>query len=238
MITATREIKEMLFAANEEGRKNLAEHGIEHDPNSTTCDIVSDIAKIPPLKYIYSVEGLYQEVELPEGCELVFNIPKVESIRLFLYGASGIKKVTLKGKKDYGNGIGLNCEGAFQDCKSLEVIDITDFLFAPSNANYIISGATALKEIKGEIVGTLVTNGDSAFYKCLSLKEFRLKANSFAKFFAIPHSPLLSENTIRSIIDGLRATNETGTLMLHSDVVAKLTDAQLEAIANKNWTVR
>ena len=53
------------------------------------------------------------------------------------------------------------------------------------------------------------------------------------------HSPLLSDESIQSIIDGLAdlTGGTTQTLTLHADVKAKLTEEQIAQITSKNWTL-
>jgi hypothetical protein len=50
-------------------------------------------------------------------------------------------------------------------------------------------------------------------------------------------SPVLSDESIQSIVDGLAPITNTKTLTLHADVKAKLTNEQLTTITNKKWSV-
>lgn len=70
---------------------------------------------------------------------------------------------------------------------------------------------------------------------CTKLKNVSFVENSIKLSVSIS-SAVLSDESIQSIIDGLATVETTCTLSLHSDVLAKLTDAQIETLANKNWT--
>jgi hypothetical protein len=50
-------------------------------------------------------------------------------------------------------------------------------------------------------------------------------------------SPLLSDESIQSIIDGLATVESTETLTVHSDVYGKLTDEQWTILFDKGWDI-
>lgn len=101
---------------------------------------------------------------------------------------------------------------------------------------------SALVEIIGaldfsSVSGNYALNG--TFSQCGALKEIRFVAGSIPKTLSINNSSLLSDNSIQSIIDGLKdMTGATAqTLYLHSTVKAKLTEEQTAAITAKNWNL-
>jgi hypothetical protein len=117
--------------------------------------------------------------------------------------------------------ITLNCDFSkaknygrvFYELRALEIVDGLPLNFSSSTAN------------------------NNVFGGCESLKELRVVPLSIKVNFSISYSPLLSPETIQSIIDGLAdLTGQTAqTLTLHKEVGAKLTDEQKATITAKNW---
>ena len=79
----------------------------------------------------------------------------------------------------------------------------------------------------------------SAFTGCYGLKEVRFAEESIKITLSLPHSSLLSDESIQSVVDGLGdLTGLTAqTLTLHATVGAKLTEEQKATITAKNWTL-
>ena len=75
------------------------------------------------------------------------------------------------------------------------------------------------------------------FSGCNALVNVRFIAETIKESISFSESPLLSAESIQSIIDGLAAVETAQTLSLHKDVKAKLTDTQLATITGKNWTL-
>jgi hypothetical protein len=74
------------------------------------------------------------------------------------------------------------------------------------------------------------------FYDCGALKNVFFVPETIKVSITIP-SPVLSDESIQSIIDGLATVETAQTLTLHADVKAKLTQTQLDTITNKNWNL-
>ena len=76
-------------------------------------------------------------------------------------------------------------------------------------------------------------------FSCPKLQEIRFVKETIKIDFKLFNSPLLSAESIQSIIDGLAdLTGGTAqTLTLHANVGAKLTDEQKATITAKNWTL-
>ena len=104
--------------------------------------------------------------------------------------------------------------GAFNGCSNLVTVVYADFSS--------VSGATNLNTI---------------FNNCAALNNITFAPESIRVNLSISASPLLSDASIQSIVEGLRNTTSARTLTLHADVKAKLTDAQKETIATKGWTL-
>lgn len=101
------------------------------------------------------------------------------------------------------------------------------------------SGLYALEVIDGTPLdmSSANTSANSQFGNCRALKEVRFAERSVKTPLIFSFSPLLSYESIQSIIDGLAdLTGGTGqTLTFHADVKAKLTDEQKTQITSKNW---
>lgn len=83
-----------------------------------------------------------------------------------------------------------------------------------------------------------VTSCANCFDGCSNLVDVRFVEGSISISLTIS-APNLSDDSVRSIIDGLAdLTDKTAqTLSLHGDVKNKLTEAQKTNITNKNWTL-
>lgn len=239
-MASIKDIKAQLKKIKLSGLEKLRDfHCIELSENASLCEIVDSIGKIPMLKNAATLAELYNGAEFPEGYELVLDVPNVTNLRRFLQYADGVKKLVLKGRpQELGVHLEpLNCDSAFFGNRSLEIIDVTDFYFNPENVDYVINNATALKEIRGIIYPQNIISAQYSFYHCPALEEFRLDKESLAGGLAVPYSPLLSAQTIQSIVDALVTKQAVNYLLLHKDVIARFTDEQKEQVYNKNWTL-
>ena len=81
-----------------------------------------------------------------------------------------------------------------------------------------------------------ITNTNNAFTRAYDLIEVRFIAETIKVSINFGSSNLSAES-IQSIIDGLATVETAQTLKLHADVKAKLTQAQLDTITNKNWNL-
>lgn len=191
--------------------------------------------------YVRSIAGAFQNNTFPTGTNFVLDIPNLilaanaGSFNYTFRGTTGLESITLKCTT---RGIPMNSHGAFSRCSDLKFLDLSEFntTFGPSTD--VFYGCTSLEEIRGEIENT-TNNWTLWFANCKKLREVRFKANSIKGDFTIAQSPLLSAESVQSIVDGL-ADMTGGTsykLTLHADVKAKLTEEQLATISAKNWTI-
>lgn len=108
---------------------------------------------------------------------------------------------------------------AFYGCTSLHTVEYIDFSSIP------ITTST-----DNRIFGI--------FYNCSALENITIKENSLKAPISFEYSPLLSNDSIQSIVDCLVSTTGVAKkLTLHKDTYAKLTEAQFSTIANKGWEV-
>jgi hypothetical protein len=94
----------------------------------------------------------------------------------------------------------------------------------------------ALETIQRPLDFSKVTNTNSIFSGANAIKNISFVEGSIKKSITIS-SPVLSDESIQSIIDGLATVETAQTLTLHADVKAKLTQAQLDTITSKNWNL-
>lgn len=94
--------------------------------------------------------------------------------------------------------------------------------------------------VDGELINPLdfsnVTNNSQCFDGCDALVNVSFVEESIKNSLSIP-SPILSAESVQSIIDGLATVETARTLTLHADVKAKLTEEQIATITGKNWNL-
>ena len=159
----------------------------------------------------------YSEIQNKTVESITVNCPNlVNNMQYFMTAISGaydytLKKVTI----NFDTSNVKNWNMAFNRLYGLEVIDGLPFDFSSA------------------------TNVTVTFNYLSALKEMRWKKNSLSLSISVSGSPLLSNETIQSIIDGLADLTGTTsqTLTLHTDVKAKLTETQIATITGKNWTL-
>lgn len=81
------------------------------------------------------------------------------------------------------------------------------------------------------------TTVSSIFQACKALVEIRFVPNTIKVTISFQDNPLLSEESLQSIIDGLAIVEDAKILRLHANAKAMLTEEQLTTITNKNWSV-
>ena len=191
--------------------------------------------------YVRSISGAFQNNTFPAGTNLVLNVPNLilsvndGNLNYTFRSTTGLESITLKCTT---RGVAMHAHGAFSRCSDLKFLDLSEFNTTFGVSTDVFYSCTSLEEIRGEIENT-TTNWTLWFASCVKLREVRFKANSIKGDLNISQSPLLSAESVQSIVDGL-ADMTGGTsykLTLHADVKAKLTEEQLSTIAAKNWTI-
>ena len=191
--------------------------------------------------YVRSISGAFQNNTFPAGTNLVLNVPNLSlsvnegNLNYTFRNTTGLESITLKCTT---RGVAMHAHGAFSRCSNLRFLDLSEFNTTFGVSTDVFYSCTSLEEIRGEIENT-TTNWTLWFTSCVKLREVRFKANSIKGAFNIEQSPLLSAESVQSIVDGL-ADMTGGTsykLTLHAEVKAKLTEEQLATIAAKNWTM-
>lgn len=215
----------------------------------STADTLADVPeqigsiKAEPMyfPYIGSCYQWFHSVTFPENTELVIELPN------FAYAANDMFQATknvisakLICHNEHGESAVL--AGVCRYNSHIRKLDLSEFDRKIQDMYMAFNGCLALEEIVGtlEVMETRTSSAfTNCFTNCTKLKEIRF-ANSTNRYaFTIASSPLLSDDSIQSIIDGLAdLTGGTAkTLTFHADVGGKLTEAQKAVITAKNWTL-
>ena len=153
----------------------------------------------------------------------------------FSHMFSGCRLITTIPQLDTSNGTGFI--GMFQNCVKLTTIPQLN----TSNGtqfNSMFSGCSKLTTIP-QLDTSNGVNFSSMFSNCSALTTISFTQECIKASISFSGSPLLSDASIQSIVDGLAdLTSSTAqTLTLHADVKAKLTEEQTAAVTAKNWTI-
>lgn len=129
---------------------------------------------------------------------------------------------------------------AFTSSDKLKTIDFSQcgngVIKLSADAENTFQNCTSLEEILGKLdcSDAVLTR---IFHNCVKLREIRITPLTIKSNLSFSVSPLLSNESIQSIIDGLAdLTGQTAkTISWHSTVLDKLTDEQCTQMENKNW---
>ena len=121
--------------------------------------------------------------------------------------------------------------------KNLKIIEIKGDTSGVTTFINAFTGRTDLEEIQGVLNFSSANSVTNTFNNCPKLIKIQMFKNSLSISCNLSSSPLLSNESIQSIIDGLATVETSQTLTLHADVKAKLTEEQLTTITSKNWTL-
>lgn len=161
------------------------------------------------ISYMFSVTQITDLCKLLDECGVVIDLSDTVAISYFVNGSSSLQTIP-----------------------TLDVSKTADL-------SYLISNNSALRSIEKLILadGTQRFSAYS-FNGNPALEEIRFEG-VIGSSLAIKDSPLLSSDSVQSIIDCLKdLTGATAqTLTLHSDVIGRMTTEQTQEIRNKNWTL-
>lgn len=197
-----------------------------------------------PLKYVTSegaVNSLFYASAFPEGYELVIDMPSPPTnINSMFRYVTGVRKITLivPTTQVYNTSYLFYFYQSTDSVSSLEEVVIPEGLKS-SNFGRFVGYCRKLKSIKGSIDLSENTVTSYCFNGCEKLEEVRFVPNTIKLGFNISYSPKLSDLSIESIVNGLAdLTGQTAQqVQFHSEILEELTNAQMEAISGKNWTI-
>lgn len=203
-------------------------------PNGVTKIARSAFYDFRTLRTVSIPESVaYLERSAFQGCrELTeISIPnQVQTIPAYCFQNSGITVLRLP------SGLHSIEENAFFGCSNLLELII------PSGC--VVVGGSAFQQCSSlkwmQLPNSLIDlSGKYTFYLCTALKYVTLEQGFNAKRLNLSASTLYSAETIVSWLNALadRTGEETYTLTIGSDNLAKLTSEQIAIATNKNWNL-
>lgn len=177
-------------------------------------------------------------LEMFRGCKSLEEIPQIDtsnasSVAYMFYGCEKLKSI---GIIDATNAFTI---GHFAyNCKQLTEVTINNTQGC-TGFNQAFNGCSELTNIYGVIDGTSASSTSafsSIFVGCNKLQTVRFAKESIQYAISVP-SPVLTAESIQSIIDGLAPVTMTRKLTLSSEVIERLTEKQYASIYDKNWNV-
>lgn len=197
------------------------------------------ILNLEYLKYATSVRSLFSNAVFPEGLlDIKLNLLNLKSDENANMNAT-FNNTNLRSVKIYiPSDIIVDCWGLFLLCKNLEYVEFTNGIKS-KNVAHMFNTVTNIKKILGEIDVSLCTVLNTMFSGDIYLEEVYFVKNTIKLNISFANSPLLIDQSIQSIIDGLAdlTDSDAQTITFHADVKAKLTDEQIASITSKNWTL-
>ena len=193
--------------------------------------------------YLTYFNNIFGGATFPENYEGVFRFEKIKSDCSYLFNnASNLKSVKLISDNKISEAVNATSMFSlgYANTATLEIIDLTEFERKFSKINIIVQYQRVLKTIIGAFDLSECTLTSNAFRECNALEDIEFVANTIPLSIEFKQSPLLSDNSIQSIIDGLITITDgvARTLTLHATVKAKLTDEQIATITTtKGWTL-
>ena len=193
--------------------------------------------------YMNIFENAFKRVVFPKNTEITLNIGKEGwipqnvtqySLQSIFANTTGVTKVVLKGNPE---NVLLKFRYAFESSEDLEEVDISGLNLIVQDFLCAFNVCKKLKRIIGELDFSNATHINSMFSSCIALEEVRFKSESLFTTLQIPHTSVLSDESIQSIINGLATVEESQTIAFHVNVKAKLTEEQIATITSKNWTL-
>lgn len=175
-----------------------------------------------------------------EGCSSLttVNLFDTSNCNWFTSMFNGCSSLTAVPKfnisKMYADNTGPVITRMFEGCSSLIKVDLNfNNLTGMDSTFYNCVNLTDLCEINC----SKMTTTHNAFYNCKKLTNVGGFPNITCDL-DLGYSPLLSNTSIKNIIDGLRhKIGSSPKLTLHIDVIDKLTNSQITDITDKNWTL-
>lgn len=181
-----------------------------------------------------------EAVEVVFGAKVKGIVPSCPSF----YSTSGMKYLKVdssceceKGTISYDSKFRFNTNEYADTLEILELPIIEKFL--PNTLNRAFQDRRKLKEIRATIDATHCTSFANGGFSCPSLEEIRFKTGTIFVNPSLDYCPLLSDESIQSVIDGLAdlTGQEAQTITFHATVKSKLTEEQISTITSKNWTL-
>lgn len=185
---------------------------------------------------ITTYTSLFYKREFPEGYDLVikcndFAQPDLSQMCAYTKNLNSVK---IKG--NFVNNVTVN--RIFRS-SHVKIIDLTECSIKSSTnkVQEAFMGCFYLRTIIGTIDFSQCSGFVNTYNSCQELVNVEFLQNNIFYSISFAQSPLLSNESIQSIIDGLATVDTAQTLTLHADVKAKLTESQIAQITSKNWNL-
>ena len=203
--------------------------------NLTSLDVSNfDTSKVTNMYYMfYSCESL-TSLDVSN-----FDTSNVTSMSNMFYGCESLTSLDVS---NFDTSNVTTMDGMFIRCESLTTLDVSNFDTSKVTAiNSMFSNCYKLISLDcsnwdiSKVTGTYNLGG--AFNYCNKLVDFKAPKNISAPM-DVSGSPLLSHDSLMSIINNLITTTSTKTLTLGTDNLAKLTEEEKAIATGKGWTLK
>ena len=185
---------------------------------------------------ITTYANLFYLREFPEGYNLVikFNDFAQPDLSQMCAYTRNLNSVKIKGTVINNAAVNRTFRNSH-----VKTIDLTECIIKSSNKNAqeTFFACYYLHTIIGTIDFSQCSGFTNTYSSCSELVNVEFLPNNIFYSISFAQSPLLSNESIQSIINGLATVETAQTLTLHADVKAKLTESQIAQITSKNWNL-
>ena len=203
-------------------------------------DVVYKDSDVVDLRKCTHMQQAFRNAIFADGTELTILTPitwymTTYAMKYAFNNVKGLNTLKLVGNDE---NVSIDMEGLLYESQ-IETLDLTDFKAKFKKAYDAFNKSTKLKYILGELDFSEAESVHNAFSQCTSLEEVGFAKNTLKLSISFSNSRLLSNASIKSIIEALADLTGTTaqTLTFHADVKAKLTEEQIATITSKNWTL-
>lgn len=155
---------------------------------------------------------------------------KVTNLNNFCGGCTNLKSW----ENIYDTNIVIDFTSMFSDCSSITNIEGLTTENGERCSN-LFKECIKLGKILTPLNFKKMKNVNDCFYNCESLQYIRFVSESIILSLSFAQSPLLSAESVQSIIDGLAPVTTAQTITFHKNIA--LTDEQKQTINEKGWTL-
>lgn len=236
--TVTEKVEELIMKANSikayEWRTKNARMMFHNAKQFPTKAVIN----LPYAYDVYQAFAYWNEEPIPIVEELTVIAPSITTNdyqrcmgQMFVYN-NGVKKVILNMPDE-----SQYMENTFSNTLNLEEV-VLNFSTKNIQKYYATFNGSTVKRIIGVLDFSSATNVGNMFYFCEKLEEVTFEPNTLSLSISLGQSSLLTNESVQSIIDGLKTLEEGATaktLTLNKAIV--LTDEQKATINAKGWTL-
>ena len=182
----------------------------------------------------YAMTSCLTAIKFQNSTELEW-VPQINTSKITDFSQIFSGCINLKRIDSINTSNGTTFQSMFASCTSLTSVPQLD-VSKGTKFMHMFYNCTSLTSVPQLDVSN-GTNFQNMFNNCTKLVNVSFVENSIKSSISFVNSPLLSDESIQSIIDGLATVETAQTLTLHQDVKAKLTESQIAQITSKNWNL-